>query len=251
MKAVLISDTHEMERKMAPLPKGDMLIHCGDFTGHGSIAAMSKFAQWMGSQDFKHKLIISGNHEKGMQHLKHDAAVEILTENGLTYLQDSSVEIDGLVFYGSPWSPFFFDWEWNLPRGEALAEKWKLIPSNVNVLITHSPPYGILDFVPRGYGYQEHAGCEELAKRVKELPNLRLNVFGHLHTCGGQTMEQDGVLFCNAAICTEDYRPTNLPIEVELTAEKAFALKRESDFIAPDPEGPQPRPSFKSKKENE
>lgn len=229
MRAVIISDTHELERKMAPLPKGDLLIHCGDFSGRGSMNAISRFAKWMGEQDFKWKVVISGNHELGMQYLKHDNAVKILTDNGLIYLQDSSVEIEGLHLYGSPWQPEFYNWEWNLPRGKALAEKWALIPNDVDVLITHGAPAGILDIVPSFGGAYDSVGDEDLLMRVKELTNLKLMCFGHLHS-GYGTLEQDDVLYCNASICDEAYNPIHLPIEVELTKEKAFAYKRATDY---------------------
>ncbi len=228
---------------MAPLPKGDVLIHCGDFTGRGSIVAVCKFAKWMGEQDFRHKLVIMGNHEVGGEKRKNAEIRSIFAENGLTYLEDSGCEIEGIKIYGSPVQPRFFDWEWNRDRGADIRQHWDLIPEDTQLLISHGPPYGVLDSAPAGGGMVDHVGCEDLLARIKQLPNLKLHAFGHIHAGYGH-MEQDGVVFANAATCTEAYKPTNLPIEVELTEEKAFVLKRESDFIAPVEETPQPRPSF-------
>jgi Icc-related predicted phosphoesterase len=73
---------------------------------------------------------------------------------------------------------------------------WAGIPDDVDVLITHGPPHGVLDLSP---GQVEPMGDRELMARVKELPSLRLHCFGHVHGGYGR-LEEDGVLFVNAAL---------------------------------------------------
>ena len=89
------------------------------------------------------KIVIAGNHdfcfERDPRH-----CVRLLTN--AVYLQDSAVVVRGLKFCGSPWQPWFCDWAFNLRRGQPLREKWDLIPSDTDVLITHGPPQGINDF---------------------------------------------------------------------------------------------------------
>lgn len=80
-----------------------------------------------------------------------------------------------------------------LPAGADMASKWALIPSDVDVLITHGPPDGILDRNRTG----SCCGCRELLYRVLEV-KPRLHVFGHIHEAAGQT-EIDGTRFVNAA----------------------------------------------------
>ncbi len=125
----------------------------------------------------------------------------------------SAVEIDGLKIYGSPWQPRFYDWAFNLNRGAELEEKWRLIPPDTDVLITHGPPHGILDEVERQY-YIENTGCEELRKRV-EMICPKLHVFGHIH-CGYGQIEKFGTEFVNASNCDEEYNPVNLPVIIDL-----------------------------------
>jgi Icc-related predicted phosphoesterase len=213
MRAVIISDTHEKHRQIF-LPEGDILIHCGDWTFTGAFNKVADFIHWMKEQDFKYKCIIAGNHELSLDHRSssRNMILNLIKESGIIYLEDSLIEIEGIKFYGAPWQPEFHSWAFNLPRGFPLANKWKQIPNDVNVLITHGPPYGILDDTTDN-GSQ---GCEELAKRVKQLPNLKLHCFGHLHHSGGKIEEHNNIKFVNAAVCTDAYKPTNLPVIIDI-----------------------------------
>lgn len=209
-RIVLLSDTHNSNEQIS-VPDGDILIHAGDATNRGTFDEIYPFDYWFSSLPHKHKIFVAGNHDWLFETYPEQARNQI-TE--AIYLQDSFVEIEGLKIYGSPWQPRFFDWAFNLNRGAELAEKWKLIPNDIDVLITHGPPFGILDETPRG----DLAGCEELRKRVEEIAQfgrLKLHVFGHIHFGYGAT-EKFGVRFVNASNCDEDYLPTNLPIVIDL-----------------------------------
>jgi predicted phosphodiesterase len=223
MKLVVISDTHDMHSKIS-VPDGDTLIHCGDWTNRGDPFAIEKFLDWFSSQPHKKKMFIAGNHELSLDGLRSKAVLSFIKEytdkdSNLHFLHNSSVVIDGLNFYGSPATPFFCNWAFNFHRGKDIAAEWKKIPDNVNVLITHGPSYGILDLVKDNIsnkGRDLHQGCEELAKRIKELKELKLHCCGHLHTDGGKYQKVNGITYVNAAICTENYQPTNLPVEIEI-----------------------------------
>ncbi|HNC99840.1 MAG TPA: metallophosphoesterase, partial [Myxococcota bacterium] len=112
--------------------------------------------------------------------------------------------------WGSPWQPRFFDWAFNLDRGEPLRRVWQKIPDGIDILVTHGPPKGILDRVQRG----GEVGCEELREALRRV-RPRLHVFGHIHEAYGQ-LHLDGTHFVNAASCNLDYRPVNPPVVVEL-----------------------------------
>ena len=206
-RIVLLSDTHNCNEQIS-VPDGDILIHAGDATNRGQVDEIVAFNEWFSGFPHKHKIFVAGNHD-WLFETRPKYARSLLAKN-VVYLQDSAVEILGLKIYGSPWQPRFFDWAFNLNRGGEMAEKWKLIPNEVDILITHGPPFGILDETPRG----DFAGCEELRKRVEEI-RPQLHVFGHIHFGYGET-EKFGVRFVNASNCDEDYLPTNLPIVVDL-----------------------------------
>ena len=206
MRIVLASDTHERHAGLA-VPDGDVFIHAGDFTMQGDLRAVATFGRWVRALPHQWKIVIAGNHEVTFEETL-DLGLAALGpgQDGLVYLQDSSIVIDGISFWGSPWQPWFNDWAFNLPRGSAIAEKWELIPERTDVLITHAAPLGILDLVG-----SEHVGCADLLERVLNL-RLKLHAFGHLHA-GAGIETRDGVRFVNASICDEAYDATN-PVRV-------------------------------------
>lgn len=221
MKIIAISDTHEQHEKIV-LPEGDMLIHAGDWTYNGKAYAIDNFLAWFSSQKFNYKCVIAGNHELTLDpnHYNRSNMLSLIkkytdADPNLHYLEDSGVNIEGINIYGSPASPWFHSWAWNYHRGDAIAEVWRKIPLNTNVLITHGPIMNVLDGAPRGFGEVEHVGCQDLADRVKELKDLKIHICGHIHQ--GYGIKQIGnVKFVNASSCTEKYTPTNPPLIIEL-----------------------------------
>jgi predicted phosphohydrolase len=219
MRLVIISDTHNFHRQLV-LPDGDVLIHAGDSTGTGTVPEVTDFLQWFASQPHSHKLMIAGNHDWLFEKSPGYADMLLSQVPSVTYLQDSGVVIDGVRFWGSPWQPWFHSWAFNLERGSAIAERWALIPDGTQVLITHGPPFGMLDWIRPG---TTNLGCEELKKRVAQLYRLRVHAFGHIHGGYGRYDETEDfdanyieTRFVNASICNEAYEPVNAPIVVEL-----------------------------------
>lgn len=210
-RIVCLSDTHNLHEQII-VPDGDVLIHAGDATIRGTVLEVEDFLKWFSALPHRHKIFVAGNHD--WLYETNNRFARLITANfNIKYLQDSFVEIENLKIYGSPWQPRFFDWAFNLNRGAELAEKWRLIPADADILITHGPPHGILDEVPRQYRI-ENTGCEELRKKV-ETVRPKLHIFGHIHCGYGQT-EKFGTRFINASICDDEYNPTNAPVVVDL-----------------------------------
>jgi Icc-related predicted phosphoesterase len=163
--------------------------------------------------------LVEGNHDFLGQRNPY-VVEQMCKDRGITLLRDSGATIEGLRFYGSPFQPEFGKWAFNLPRGQALKEKWALIPEDTQVLLTHGPPMGILDTVERfnrktGVMDVDHVGCTDLYNRVMQLKDLKLHVFGHLHFGYGQH-KMAHTTFVNASVCTEQYRPINAPIVITI-----------------------------------
>lgn len=210
MRIVCISDTHSLHNKIPEIPEGDVLVHAGDCCGAGTLKNIEDFNEWLGQLPHKHKILIAGNHDAAFQETP-GMARELVTN--AIYLEDSGVEINGIRFWGSPWTPTFMDWSFMLDRGQPLYDKWKLIPEDTDVLITHGPPHGIADEVSTGFRCL-NVGCLHLRDRVKAL-SLKVHIFGHIHEGYGRCV-QGGIEFVNASTCTERYQPINPPIVVDL-----------------------------------
>lgn len=204
MRIVCISDTHC--RKFA-LPDGDVLIHAGDLSMSGSVLEVQEQLSSLNQHPHKHKILVPGNHDFAFQDYP-----EQLDVGQVVVLKNTGLTIDGLSFWGSPWQPEFFNWAFNLPRGESLRKVWAQMPDKLDVLITHSPPHGVGDWVD--YGGAGHVGCVDMAARVLEV-KPKLHVFGHVHA-GYGIYERHGIVYVNASICNEKYRAVNKPVIIDL-----------------------------------
>lgn len=200
MKIIAISDTHTLHKKQTP-PKGDVIVHAGDFSGHGNYNEFIDFIRWFGALPHPHKIFIAGNHDRWLEGGSREEIQRIVNHyvgDNTHYLYDSSVVIDGKKFYGAPWQPEFCNWSFQAPRGARMAEKWDMIPDDTNVLITHGPAYGHGDYVPMG---KRHAGCLELLIRIKEI-GPQLHICGHIHEGYGVSRSDEcpDTKFINAAM---------------------------------------------------
>jgi len=215
MKICAISDTHSQHRKIT-IPECDLLIVSGDITFKGELSVIEDFSNWLTEIPAKNKAIIFGNHEIGFEAgPKRQKAISMITNSGANYLEDDSIEIDGLKIWGSPVQPRFFDWEFNRNRGKDIDRHWQMIPNDTNILITHGPPYSIMDEAPRGIGGYENVGCVDLLNRIADLKELKLMVFGHIHA-GYGIKKIDHTTFVNASTCNEKYQPINPPIIIDI-----------------------------------
>ena len=219
-RLTFISDTHNKHTVLDRfLPGGDILIHAGDMTGRGYINELTHFFDWYDKIDnYDHKLFIAGNHDWGFQD-ESDKVRGLLTGyKTIEYLQDDLIMlgegevdyIDMIKIWGTPWQPEFYNWAFNVPRGEKLKEKWDMIPLNTDILIVHGPPFGKLDTI--GFGGMS-VGCEDLMKRIEEI-KPKIVVFGHIHESHGYIFDGN-THYINASVLDGRYIFKNRPLNVE------------------------------------
>ncbi|KAI6229647.1 Metallophos domain-containing protein [Aphelenchoides besseyi] len=218
IRIVCISDTHEQLAKvMDRIPNGDILVHTGDFTQYGEEAEILKFDKEIGQLPHPVKLVVCGNHELGfddtediskrpekIQKLGTPRGYELL--KNCTVLHDKLIEVYGLKVYGSSWHPLP-GFSFSCTRGEELFEKWKKIPNEVDILLTHTPPLGHSDVFRDGVRW----GDAELLNVIEKRVRPKLHVFGHVHEQNGMTTNGDTV-FVNASICDHQLNPRFNPI---------------------------------------
>jgi Icc-related predicted phosphoesterase len=205
IRLVCISDIHGATG--FHVPDGDILIIAGDVCSYGKVSELKIFDEFLSTLSHPLKILVAGNHDwPFMDHALSES--KLLVKNAV-YLQDSGMVFYGLKLWGSPWQPWFFSWAFNLPRGPKLAEMWSKIPGNTDILITHSPPFGILDIVGG-----DNVGCEELAIALKRV-RPKVHVFGHIHE-GYGIVELDGTTYINASLNNRYYRLVNKPIVIDI-----------------------------------
>lgn len=184
----LIADTHRLHRQLA-LPECDVLIHCGDFCNfhEEETATLEDVDAWFAEAPAKHVVCTGGNHDSALHHRE-------FTFCHADFLVDRLVEAAGLAIYGSPWCPDLTGFAY-YAGADQLAERWRKIPAGIDVLVTHTPPFGILDLPRTG---TVHLGCPILREELKRI-RPRLHVFGHVHASHGHA-EEDGICFVNASV---------------------------------------------------
>jgi Icc-related predicted phosphoesterase len=211
MKIMFLSDTHgrhnEITELYGELPYVDIIVHSGDCTRYGEFEETDLFMNWFSNRNAMHKVLVAGNHDFVLQQT--DRRNWLLANNyGVTYLEDSFINIDGLGIYGSPWSPVFGMWAFMKHRNAELDEVWQKVPTDgsVDLLVTHSPRYGRFDVSVRG---NYNVGCEMLANRINDI-HPKVHVFGHIHECGGMIKEEtevplEGMISLNASLLNIRY----------------------------------------------
>lgn len=214
MKLVFISDTHTKHQQLTPhIQSGDLIICGGDFMSSGKFEKQATdFLDWFNDLDFKHKIYIAGNHDVLFEL---PGVVKYMKTKypDLIYLEDSGIRINESLIWGSPWQPRFFDWAFNIDRNsQELKSKWDMIPTNTDILVTHSPPQGHLD--TSGPPWNEpNLGCELLRDRIDTI-KPKIHIFGHIH--GSYGYKFNGYThFINASVLNEQYNYVNKPIHVE------------------------------------
>lgn len=192
------------------------------------------FMDWFSKLPYKYKIFTAGNHDicfdhehSSFKYFKEDFErvygekvddIRDLVPDGVEFLDNSGIEIEGLKFWGFPQTPEFYNWAFNVPRGHKMTEFTDRIPDDTDILLTHGPPQGILDMTMRG----QYVGCEELLKRVEKVKPL-VHSFGHIHEARGKLLH-DGTLFLNSSVVNLSYFVVNQPYLVEIDENKIVTL---------------------------
>jgi Icc-related predicted phosphoesterase len=206
VRVVCIADTHELHRELA-VPDGDLLIHAGDFTFFNHASKINDFNDWLGELPHRYKVVIPGNHDRAFNQ---DPLFREMITNAVLLINEG-VRLCGLNIWGSPVT--CDDDAYGHAKREERARLYASIPQDTHILVTHGPPYGILDREPGSYRRQ---GCTELWLAVMRL-QPRLHVFGHVHA-GYGTFANETTQFVNAALLGWAGDLENLPIVMDISA---------------------------------
>jgi Icc-related predicted phosphoesterase len=206
LRLVLISDTHQLHREI-DVPHGDILIHAGDFTMFSeSMEAVADFNDWLGELPHQ-SVLVPGNHEF---FLESDPSERSLLSNAIVLINEG-VEIEGLRLWGTPVTPLYGG-AFGLSSAGDRKRLYAQIPQDIDVLISHGPPYGLLDTAPVS---GLHEGCRELLDAVTRI-RPKLHVFGHIHGAYG-VFRTEHTVFVNASRLGLHRDPDGAPFVFEMT----------------------------------
>jgi Icc-related predicted phosphoesterase len=204
-KCISLSDTHGTHGFYAT-PGGDILFHCGDWGERGSLNEFKDFCDWLNAQNYRHKIIIGGNHDKLFE-----TKIEIARDlaKSIVVLQESSITIEGLKIFGSPVSLKYAGWSFEYVDSEIrrISSQWD---SDCHILMTHGPALGILDS-----NGNKHCGSEAIMERLQEFSqkNMRLHLCGHIHESWGIARHQNFSTINSALLGQSAHGDIKDPIE--------------------------------------
>ena len=204
MKIWFISDTHTRHQQLQ-IPSVDVVIHAGDEAKEHdpalNAAEARAFFDWYQGLPIPHKLFVPGNHSVALER----GLIKPADYPGICFLIHEATKIEGWKVFGSPYTPRFFDWAYMKAR-QKLEPVWASVPEDVDILVTHGPPKGVLDLtIDRDSKGLVQVGCNALRRHVDQRIRPRIHAFGHLHDEIGISnygqYTRGGTQFINAACC--------------------------------------------------
>lgn len=232
MHIAAVSDLHGVMFKPENMPTADVLCICGDIVPleyqNDPISSVSwfnlEFVPWVDSLPYEKVIFIGGNHDFFLEHIMWSDTHKELSGNAilkrllpginkskhskLVYLFDSSYTYKGVKFYGCPWISDLSNWAFYKPETE-LEKRWKMIQSNVDVLMTHMPPMlndcgAVLR--PAYFGAYSNYGSQSLANAILEK-SPKYAICGHVHSGNHIPYKCENTTCVNVSLLDEEYRP--------------------------------------------
>lgn len=178
LRILHISDTHQKHYNLEIPDNIQVVIHSGDASNsrdpYINSNEMLDFMEWYKNFPADKKIFVPGNHDTSIE--RGLITRKDFEDAGIIFLNHESYDLDGIKIFGSPYTPSFGKgWAYNVARHK-LYNYWEDIPENTEILITHGPPKHILD-----NDLDQLLGCKSLYNKAKQLPNLKIHQFGHIH----------------------------------------------------------------------
>lgn len=233
MKIIAISDLHGYLPTIEE--QADIMLIAGDISPldiQGTRVLMrewieDEFIPWINRLEVEKVFLVAGNHDRFLEIISDADITEwrMLTGQKLQYLKNEMMTYidkfgESWTIFGTPYCHIFGNWSFMI-SDEALAEKFKKIPEEVDIIITHDPPYGIgfhdcnlQKPYSRSIG-PEHLGDKPLREQL-EKTKFRFLCCGHIHSGEHNPTEFMGGQVVNVSLLDEYYQPTYKPFIIEL-----------------------------------
>jgi Icc-related predicted phosphoesterase len=210
MKIWHISDTHTYH-DLLKVPRAiDMVIHSGDCSNprdpYNNEPEVREFIDWYKELSPKYKIYVAGNHDSSIE--KKLVTKKDFEDNGIIYLENDYVTIEGIKIFGSPYTPNFGNWSFMRDRNK-LDRFWcSAIHDDTDIVVTHGPPKGILDKSENRDRQLECCGDKSLLNKLLQVQPA-YHLFGHIHNAGDiinaglQKLSICNTVFSNGSVVTD------------------------------------------------
>lgn len=167
------SDTHGHHRALLVPEEADIVICAGDAVEDDLKGGeYDDFIDWYSGLSAKWKIFVPGNHELSFELDQAEEIEKKMTDKGIIVLQNAVYDCGGVVVGSISGNALIADED---------------IPTDIDVLVTHCSPFGILD---------EGLGSPEILNfMMKSKPTYHL--FGHIHATEGQVFQFRDTLCIN------------------------------------------------------
>jgi Icc-related predicted phosphoesterase len=206
-----IGDTHGYHYLLT-IPKDiDWVIHSGDFSNYRDVyknePEARDFIQWYGSLKIPIKILIAGNHDayacNGVKEFR-----KLCDFFNIIYLENENIILDDIKIFGSPNTPNFGNWHFMKNRAK-MDKHWSQVDEDVDLLVVHGPPKGILDITENYDRSLEFCGDNALRNHVINRIKPKLCLFGHIHNisdiinAGTRIIPNCDTVFSNGSVVTD------------------------------------------------
>ena len=234
MKILGLSDLHGYRPATDLWPAADVAVIAGDIVPataqyHGTSATgrmrqaewmKNEFIPWLSTIPVKHVVMTWGNHDWCADQPGGSLIPDSWWPEHCHMLVNRGITIDGVHFYGVPQTPRFYDWAFNEDDNErSLGLRWDAVDPETDVLISHGPPFGAVDWVgTRSKG--ERVGSVTLRRWLEAEEQRRPSVVvcGHIHEAGGMRGCVNNTSIVNVALVDERYKLCRTPMVIEVHA---------------------------------
>jgi Icc-related predicted phosphoesterase len=247
MNITAISDFHGI---LPEINSTDILLICGDispFNIDDKLLSMEswvtyEFKAWIKNLNCDKVILIPGNHDFYLESLKTKkqrrefeelflGKLKCLWNEYYEYIYEENNQSKILKIFGTPYCHLYGNWAFMRTK-KVLIEKFKQIPPNLDILLTHDPIFSlgntdvILNPVYDSQIHCNHVGNEELREQLiylndnfKGLPKYCIS--GHIHSGEHSIGNYLGMKYANVSLMDEScnklvYSPLNFNLEMEL-----------------------------------
>lgn len=243
MNEIKIASTSDIHGNLDfKVPVVDILTISGDICPvHGSHNPTqqlhwvnNKFIPWcyelINSKNVNYIVFIAGNHDFVFQVMAKgkNEAFNVQWPAGVHYLYQQHTEIEGVKFYGTPWTPTFGNWAF-MQSEDVLNNYFESIPNDLDILLSHGPAHGLNDTIMQrpewSYGSDPHVGSKSLREHIKRAMPKKLLV-GHIHSGSHapekfypDPMSEKFVESVNVSLVDETYTATYVPYQFTVIKE--------------------------------